>query len=309
MAADKLALGIRYIGNIIDFMVLTIIILLLLFSGYALWDSSQIYHAADKSHYEVYKPTIENQGTTFEELRIINDEVFAWLTVYGTNIDYPVTQGPDNMKYVNTNAMGEYSLSGAIFLDMANSKDFTDFNSILYGHNMMNKTMFGEIGSFISKAKFEKNKYGNLYFDGKDHGIEFFAFIQTDAYNGAVLTPNIGENAKEEYLNNLLATALHKRDIGVTTNDRLVLLNTCSSGITNGRSILVGRITDTLFTEYEEVIVKELVPAETHNCYMFPVGLWLLLISIPLILMLLLYCMYRKRNSNIYRPKRAKTQI
>ncbi|MCG4817374.1 class B sortase, partial [Collinsella aerofaciens] len=75
-------------------------------------------------------------GLSFEQLKELNPEVFGWLTVYGTNIDYPVTQGKDNWKYVNTNALGEYSLSGAIFLDYTNRKDFQDFNSILYGHHM-----------------------------------------------------------------------------------------------------------------------------------------------------------------------------
>ena len=104
-------------NGVVDTIVLIIVILLVAFAGYALWDSNQIYQAADKSNYAIYKPTIEDEGKSFKELQAVNAEVFAWLTVYGTNIDYPVTQGTDNMKYVSTNAEGLYSLSGAIFLD------------------------------------------------------------------------------------------------------------------------------------------------------------------------------------------------
>jgi len=132
-------------------------------------------------------------------LQAINPEVFSWLTVYGTNIDYPVAQGQDNMKYVNTNAEGKYSLSGSIFLDYNNSKDFSDFNSILYGHHMQKKTMFGEIGSFSNQYFFDSHRYGNLYYGGKDHGIEFFAFIHTSAYDDTVFTPNVTDKNRQAY--------------------------------------------------------------------------------------------------------------
>ena len=157
---------------------------------------------------------------------------------------YPITQGSDNMKYVSTNAEGRYSLSGSVFLDYRNSSDFSDFNSIIYGHNMDKKTMFGEIGFFEEEKYFDSHEYGNLYFDGADHGVEFFAFIHTDAYNSNIFWPNVPEDIRQEYLNWLLEEALHFRDIGVSTQDRLVLLATCSPSTTNGRDILVGRIAD-----------------------------------------------------------------
>ena len=240
---------IKAINSIVDFVLLTIIILLLTYAGYALWDSKQIYDVADKSQYEIYKPTIANEGKSFKELQTINPEVFAWLSVYGTNIDYPVTQGKDNMRYVNTNAEGRYSLSGAIFLDYRNSKDFSDFNSIIYGHHMEKKAMFGELDTFSDKTVFDSHRYGNLYFDGKDHGIEFFAFIHVDAYDYTVFKPNVKDEDRQVYLDGLLEKAIHMRDIGVTVMDRIVLLSTCSTDSTNGRDILIGRISDKAFDD------------------------------------------------------------
>jgi len=231
----------------VNTMVLAVILLLLAFAGYALWDSNQIHELADKSHYAVYKPAAADEGKSFQELQALNAEVFAWLSVYGTNIDYPVTQGQDNMKYVNTNAQGLYSLSGSIFLDCGNSKDFSDFNSILFGHHMEKKKMFGEIGSFSDSAMFDSRRYGNLYFDGEDHGIEFFAFVHTDAYDSAVFTPNVKGEMRRAYLDNLLAKAIYKRDIGIAAEDHIVLLATCSSSSTNGRDILAGRITGRVY--------------------------------------------------------------
>ena len=240
---------IKAVHYTVNLTVMTIIMLLTAFAGYALWDSENIHRSANKSNYAIYKPTVENEGKTFKELQALNPEVIAWLHIYGTNIDYPVTQGQDNMKYVNTSAEGLYSLSGAVFLDYHNASDFSDFNNILYGHHMDKKTMFGEVGEFKQKDMFDSHRYANLYFDEKDHGIEFFAFIHASAYDKSVFTPKIQESKQQTYLDELLAGAVHKRDIGITTADHIVLLTTCSADSTNGRDILAGRITGEVYED------------------------------------------------------------
>jgi len=271
---------IKIINGLINCMLLTVIVLLIAFAGYALWDSKQIYQAADKANYAVYKPTAENQGKSFQELRALNPDVFAWLSVYGTNIDYPVTQGQDNMQYINTNAEGQYALSGSIFLDCSSKRDFSDFNSILYGHHMDKKMMFGEIGTFADKSVFDSHKYGNLYYDGKDHGIEFFAFVHTDAYDGAVYAPGVKESYQQAYLDGLLKKAMYKRDIGVTTRDRLVLLSTCSATSTNGRDLLIGRITDKTYDD--TTINKDTSDGKKGSpyCYVKGLPMWLLFLAL-----------------------------
>ena len=272
----------------INFMFLTIIILLLAFSGYALWDSKQIYDKADKTNYAIYKPSVEDEGQSFQELHDLSPEVLAWLCVYGTNIDYPVTQGKDNMKYINTSAEGTYSMSGAIFLDYGNSKDFSDFNSILYGHHMEQKKMFGDIGSFSSKEVFDERRYGNLYYGGADHGVEFFAFLHTDAYDSILFSPNLKEEERrQKFLDSIFAKASHKRDIKVTTKDNIILLSTCSASSTNGRDILVGKITkktydDPFAPKADPIVKKETQHVDSVENFNFmrdfdPSALWLVL--------------------------------
>lgn len=250
IAAIKIGrIAVKVVSNVVDFMILTIILLMIAVSAYAMWDSDQVYQAADASRFAVYKPSAEEDSVSFTELQAMNPEVFGWLTVYGTNIDYPIAQGTDNAKYVNTSVFGTYSLSGAIFLDYLNNKDFQDFNSILYGHHMEKQAMFGDLGSFSNKNFFDSRIYGNLYFSGKDHGLEFFAFIKTDAYDGGVFTPCIqGREAQQAYLQNLMDKALYTRDIGVTAEDHILLLTTCSSDSTNGRDILAARITNECYS-------------------------------------------------------------
>jgi len=240
--------AIRLANEAVNLFVLFVILLLLAFGSYAMWDTKQVYQAAEAARYEIYKPTSEEGALSFQELQAINTEVFAWLTVYGTHIDYPVEQGPDNMKYVNTNAQGQYSLSGAIFLDCNCDRDFSCFPCILYGHHMERETMFGEIGNFAEKSYFDAREHGMLYYGGQEHGLEFFAFVHADAYDSTVFRVNVaGREAQEAYLKLLLSKALHTRDIPVTADDRIVLLSTCSASSTNGRDILVARITNKTF--------------------------------------------------------------
>ena len=289
--------AVRTANSLVNFAVLAAILLLLAFGCYALWDSNQVYNAANAAQYEIYKPTVENEGKTFQELQAMNPEVFSWLTVYGTNIDYPVTQGEDNMKYVNTNAEGNYSLSGSIFLDCGSSKDFSDFNSILFGHHMEKQAMFGEIGLFSDKDYFNARLYGSLYYNGTDHGLEFFAFLHTDAYDASVFAAGVSGEARQAYLDGLLDKATFTRDIGVTVKDRIVLLSTCSAESTNGRDILVARITDELFddafktNETDNTGTHATVDGQTG----IPGWLWTALAALVL-LILLVIVLYHKRK-------------
>jgi len=175
------------------------------------------------------------------------------------------------MKYVNTNVEGRYSLSGSLFLDCHNSKDFSDFNSIIYGHHMAKKVMFGEIGDFFDRSMFDSHKYGSLYFDGKDHGIEFLAFIRTDAYDSVVFSPNVEEGQREKYLDGLFAKAVHVRETGVSPDDRLVLLSTCSSSSTNGRDILVGKVTEATYNDpfVNTIISDETAPGGSDDSFQY----------------------------------------
>ena len=293
--------SIKFVHSLVNYFIIVIILFLIAFAGYALWDSNQVYQSASKSQYALYKPSVENEGKSFKELQGINDEVIAWLTVFGTNIDYPVTQSTNNMKYVNTNAEGAYSLSGAIFLDSSNSKDFTDFNSIFFGHHMEKRTMFGEIDLFRDAEKFDSHRYGNLYFNEQDHGIEFFAFVHADAYDREIFAANVqGKEAQEQYLRYILDNATHTRDIGITINDRIVLLSTCSSSSTNGRDILIGRLTG---NTYEDTFANmsvdnslQIKNTADSNFFVKQTKIWLPALIILLFLIILIVWLLLKRK-------------
>jgi len=287
----------------VNFTVLVVLLLLLVIGVYAMWDSKQIYEAASSQVYEMYKPTKE-ESLSFEELKKFNSDVIAWLEVYGTTIDYPVLQAEDNNKYLNKDVMGKYSLSGSLFLDYQNAPDFSDFNSIIFGHHMDKAVMFGGIDRFTDKDYFEKHRYGNLFFEGKNHGVEFFAFLEVDAYDYTIYRVAVPDNAREEYLENLLEKATYTRNTGAIIEENIVLLSTCTSESTNGRHILVGRITDEVYQNefIEEQEVNKGVGADQRIGLFerIPIIVWVIFVIVLFIFLLSLYSerkrKVRKRN-------------
>ena len=124
---------IRTADGIVNVTMSVFFLILLAYAVFALWDSNHLYQQADASVYEMYKPT-QKDPEALKELMLINPDIIGWLTIPGTHIDYPLAQGEDNVMYVNRDAKGEYSQSGCLFLDCQNAVDFSDFNSIIYGH-------------------------------------------------------------------------------------------------------------------------------------------------------------------------------
>lgn len=227
--------------------------LMLVIGLYAIWDANAVYHAADATRWQAYVPARDDRGS-YDELVATNPDVAGWLDIYGTHISYPLVQGSNDSEYLNKDASGAYSLSGSLFLDARNAPDFTDFNTVIYGHHMDRDAMFGEIGNFADAEYFNAREYGSLYVGkGPDAGTTFglrnVAFIHADAYDGAIYRPGVAGAAEQQaYLAHLLAQATNKRalDANAADGERIVLLSTCSDASANARSIVVATVERTV---------------------------------------------------------------
>jgi sortase B len=241
--ATKIAYGIDHIVNII---IAACLLVAFLYGGFGLWDTWQIYSGAGLDNELLkYKPSLdEDSHPTLAELQKINPDVCAWLTVDGTNIDYPVVQGESNVEYVNKDVYGVFSLSGSVFLDYRNASDFSDYYSLLYGHHMAGNVMFGELTDFLEESYFNEHTSGTLYLPDCTYKIEWFSCMNTQAYDNEVFYPSgvKMEASKSELLNYIKQNAVQYREIGVTTSEQIIGLATCSDTRTNGRALLFGRM-------------------------------------------------------------------
>lgn len=150
--------------HIKEIMILAVCLMMLGFSAsvlFGIWCMYQEGVSEYKGLQELAKEEEENEtddtgavkkkdkaAVDFEALKEINEDIVAWVRCKELGIDYPVVQGKDNSYYLTHTFSGEEHISGCIFMDCINQPDFTDDNTILYGHNMKDGSMFGSIHQF-----------------------------------------------------------------------------------------------------------------------------------------------------------------
>ncbi len=210
---------------------LIVLVLILLIVLWCMYDNYYVYsHTLDRSILK-YKPS--QSKASVPEDSPISDDMAAWLTIDGTNIDYPVMQFTDNIKYLNTDPFGNYSLSGSIFLDSRNSPDFSDDYSLLYGHHMEYGKMFGALDDFFNASYLSQHTAGTLMI-GKDarklYHLEVFASMRASAKEETVF--NLNHEEIRQFIKNYAEIYTTER------NDRIVGLSTCTEGDAVSRIIV-----------------------------------------------------------------------
>lgn len=245
---------------------------LILYSGYVLYDTFRTTTTAGNS-WELlqYRPEIIDEGITpgagAGSLASILPNYRAWLTVFDTNIDYPVMQHEENdLFYASHDVYGNVSLTGAIYLAHANSADFSDNYNILYGHHMDNFAMFGALDRYRTQSYFDSHKTGILVTNTGVFDLEVFAVADTDAYETRIYCPGNNMSSVVSFLKSpdAATTTVHILDETIADEllldpeGRVVILSTCASAdATNGRLIVAAKMTlrPLLTLELEDVEV------------------------------------------------------
>ncbi len=241
----KAAMAARVGNRILSIMAGILILLMLSYGMYSLWDTYKIYanSFADEEMLK-FRPTDDGEDNpTLKDLKKLNPDVKAWIQVPKTNIDYPVVQGQDDMEYINKNVYGEFELSGAIFLSCLNKDDFSDPYNLFYGNSMKNGGMFADVADFTNKEYFETHQKGKLYLTDATRKIRFFACMKVTAADAKIYHPDgyHKENLKD-LLDYIQANAVQYRDVNVADENSLIALSTCSEAETNGRVVLIGKL-------------------------------------------------------------------
>jgi len=176
----------------------------------------------------------------FAKIKAVNADVVAWLTIPDTQIDYPVVQGRDNAYYLNHDVKKRSNKNGTLFLDYRVHADFSDFNSVVYGHHMKNANMFHNLTLFKDKSFWDSHPSATLYTQDFTYRVEIFAaaVIKQDSalYEYAFASPA----ERMAHLDEIRSCAMFYRDIGVTETDRIVTLSTCSYEFSGARYIVLG---------------------------------------------------------------------
>lgn len=171
---------------ILEKLLITACLICLFIGVYGLYDSYHIYTATTDGSLLYYKPGYEAGG---EPEKDIQGRMVAWISIEGTNIDYPVMQGKDNFEYLDKDPYGEFSLSGSIFLDARNSPDLSDSYSLIYGHHMEGGLMFGTLDDYLDEEFFKEHQDVDLIIGDEVNHFKAYAVLETEATERAVFAP------------------------------------------------------------------------------------------------------------------------
>lgn len=180
-----------------------------------------------------------------------NTDIVAYISILGTKVGNVVVQGEDNAFYLYRDMFGNQNVNGSLFLDYRNSPFFTDENTIIYGHNMNNGTMFHNLRYFVGEnrtAFVEEHPYITLILPGEVLVYEIFsAFVTTVDFNYIQTSFAPGEFAQ-------LVEELNSRDIlniapEATGEDQVLLLSTCTNISRDTRVVVAGRLIERIRTE------------------------------------------------------------
>ncbi|WP_051656924.1 class B sortase [Butyrivibrio sp. AE3004] len=188
----------------------------------------------DKNSINVSKQEINSEvDFSKEDLALLKKEypeTVGWIYIEGTDISYPIMQSSDNAKYLKIGQTGEPADTGAIFLDCRSADDFSDANSIVYGHNMKDHSMFGKLRAYREDPKYyNDHQYFQIITEDKIYRYQIFAYM--DVPNDYEIFDYVGD-ASEAFISDaepVRRKSYMDSEIPVTKIDKVVTLSTCTS--------------------------------------------------------------------------------
>ena len=233
--------------KIIKFVLMAICLLIFIYSAYNIY----IYLEEEKANKQLTDDLMKKAVTEtvtdnddfnslpinvdFDALKKENKDIIGWIYSEDTTINYPVVQSEDNEYYLRRLINGKYNTAGSIFMDFRNDPNLQDNNTIIYGHNMKNGTMFASIHEYKSQEYYNNHKVMYYFTPDKNYVIELFAgytiSVESDIYNLSDINSKIQQ---------LISKCDFKSDVEVSEKDKMLTLSTCANDYEGARYILIG---------------------------------------------------------------------
>ena len=189
----------------------------------------------------VILPTVD-----FEVLWETGPDIIGWLTLPDTTINYPVTQTDDNEYYLHHLYDGTYNKTGCLFADYENKEDFSNRNTIIYGHNMRDGSMFATLNEYDEQNYYDGHPQMYLVTPDGGYVVEIFtAFVAKTSESGSDTSPWRldwkDDGAYTTWLNAMKERSVVECDVAVTSSDKVLTLSTCTPGGAS-RFIVMGKL-------------------------------------------------------------------
>ena len=245
-------------GQMVSNIILVIAIAVFLFSGYKLYEIFSEYNKGETEYENIQDLVIKKNpvekteedvsqeeaifSVDFEKLKEMNSETVAWIRFdEPSQISYPVVKGPDNDKYLHTTFEGKKNSAGTLFVDVDNSGDFTDRNTFIYGHNMKNGSMFGQLRKYKNKDFGKEHPCFYIYTpDGKEATYQVFAVSGVKDTSESYKKWYNTDEEFLDYIQYIRSIAGYKTDVEVGADSKIVSLSTCTNVSDDERLLVHG---------------------------------------------------------------------
>ena len=180
----------------------------------------------------------------FKALQEVNPDVIGWIYSPDTTINYPVVQGDDNAFYLKHLADGTENRNGCPFLDVQNRSDFSDDNSIIYGHHMQNGTMFAGISWYEDQSYYDEHPVMYLMTPTATYRIELFSGYTTEMDSSAYMQIFGSIPEHTDWLKEVSGRSDFRANLEISAYDRVITLSTCAYRFENARYVLHGKLVE-----------------------------------------------------------------
>lgn len=202
-------------------------------------------------------PEVVDLPVNFSALRDVNSDVYAWVVIPGTAINYPVLhRAGDDAFYSNHSSDGAYYSGGSIFSEDYNREDFSDPVTLLYGHNLRNGTMFAQLNDFADETVFNAHPHIYVYTPDK---LRIYEIFSAAPHSNEHLLANHDFSVKEQFesffsaLKNARSLSGQQRPDAFPEygEDRVLVLSTCFRSNNRQRFLVMGRLLAELPVQYQ----------------------------------------------------------
>lgn len=239
--------------SVVSNLILIIAVCVFVFSAYKLISIYSEYHKGEREYDNIVEDAVEIQRpkeeesekgeeeqkpkvhvslkVNFDKLKKVNQDVVGWIQFdEPKRINYPVVRGDDNNKYLHTTFEGKNNSSGTLFVDANNSGEFADRNTFIYGHNMKNGSMFGQLRNYKTKEYYEQNPYFYIYTpDGKEVKYQIFAVCIVEDTSRSYTRFYNSDEEYLDYLKYIKSIANYDTGVELTTDSKIISLSTCTN--------------------------------------------------------------------------------
>ena len=185
-------------------------------------------------------PVLKNP-IDFTQLLSVNSDIVGWLRIRALDLSYPVVQGKDNDYYLHRTFEKTDNFAGCLFVNSYNMGDFTDQNTIIYGHNMKNGSMFGKLKNFSDPEVFKKSRYFWIFTPDFIYQYRIFSASVVDK-TGLTYQISFTDDEFDQFISRAYSNSVvDNQGVTVTKEDRIVTLSTCT-GDDSTRFVVMGKL-------------------------------------------------------------------